>query len=119
MASNGQQSSEKATRNGINALQQAYSGVQRSKQDVDTTRGGLDNAFQGSDGSAYSQLLQAWDEKANVILRNLNDMITQLNNTLIQHSKVQGASNDAILASAKQSDSTFNTMMSSPGATGR
>jgi uncharacterized protein YukE len=110
MAGDGQQSNEQATRNGIQALESAFSGIMKSRQDVDGTRATLSSGYQGSDGGQFGQLLQQWDDQANVILKNLEDMIDKLNTSLQQHSKTQGSSNDAINQAYNQSDSVFHQL---------
>ncbi|MFC4508304.1 MULTISPECIES: hypothetical protein [Streptomyces] len=110
MASNGQQSSEQSTRNGVNALEEAFNGVWKIRGDVNSTRGGLEKAFGGGDGGAYGKLLHDWDEKVDIILRNLKGMIAQLNHTLVEHGKTQGSSNDAINQAYKASESAFSQL---------
>jgi uncharacterized protein YukE len=107
---NGQMSNEQATRNGIQALESAFTGIQKSRQDVDSTASTLASGYQGSDGAQYTQLLAQWDGQANIILKNLQDMINQLNTTLQQHGKTQGSSNDAINQAYSQADSIFDQL---------
>ncbi|KUJ41124.1 hypothetical protein ACWDR2_27695 [Streptomyces sp. NPDC003631] len=113
MAGDGQQSSEQATRNGIQALESAFSGIMKSRQDVDGTRATLSSGYQGSDGGQYGQLLQQWDEQVNVILRNLEDMVDKLNTSLVEHGKTQGSSNDAINQAYNSSDAVFHQLTGS------
>ncbi|TXC99884.1 WXG100 family type VII secretion target [Streptomyces sp. ISID311] len=111
MAGNGQQSSEQATRNGIQALESASNGITKSRQDVDSTRAGLARGYQGSDGAQYGQLLEQWDEQVSVILRNLQDMISKLNTSLTEHSKTQDSSNQAINQAVSKSASAFDSLI--------
>ncbi|MCX4402988.1 hypothetical protein ACFV8Z_25770 [Streptomyces sp. NPDC059837] len=113
MAGDGQQSSEQATRNGIQALESAFSGIMKARQDVDGTRATLSSGYQGSDGGQYGQLLQQWDDQVNVILRNLEDMVDKLNTSLVEHGKAQGSSNDAINQAYNASDSAFHQLTGS------
>ncbi|MFF7361759.1 hypothetical protein [Streptomyces sp. NPDC008125] len=106
----GQQSSEQSTRNGIQALESAFSGILKSRQDVDATRATLSSGYQGSDGGQFGQLLKQWDDQANVILRNLEDMVDKLNQSLAQHNKTQGSSNDSINQAYTQSQSAFDQL---------
>ncbi|MFI5998693.1 hypothetical protein ACIBAC_43500 [Streptomyces sp. NPDC051362] len=107
MASNGQQSTEQSTRNGINALEEAFNNVWKIRGDVHDTTGGLEKAYKGGDGESYRLLLADWDAKVDTILRNLREMINQLNTTLVEHGKTQGSSNDAINHAFKASEAAF------------
>ena len=42
-----QQSEEQATRNGVTALEQAFAGVQRCRQDVDNMKNTLSSGYAG------------------------------------------------------------------------
>ncbi|MEU6353674.1 hypothetical protein ABZ896_30830 [Streptomyces sp. NPDC047072] len=106
----GQQSSEQATRNGIQALESAFSGILKSRQDVDNTRATLSSGYQGSDGGQFGALLQAWDQQCDIILRNLNSMVEALNASLAQHNKSQGSSNEAINQAYSASQAAFNQL---------
>ncbi|MDX6356350.1 MAG: hypothetical protein QOF98_3253 [Streptomyces sp.] len=107
---NGQQSSETSTRNGIMALEQAYSGVQNSLRDVESTRNNLASNYMGSDGGRYGQLLDQWDDQVSIILKNLQDMIDKLNQSLAEHGKVQGSSNDSIDSAYSNSQAAFDAL---------
>ncbi|MFJ8613716.1 hypothetical protein ACIRH0_42060 [Streptomyces sp. NPDC093675] len=107
---NGQMSNEQATRNGIQALESAFTGVMRARSDVDSTRSGLAAGYGGSDGAQFGALLAQWDEQANVILKNLEDMITALNQSLQEHHLAQGSSNEAINNAFSKAESVFHTM---------
>ncbi|CAL9330967.1 hypothetical protein SUDANB6_00071 [Streptomyces sp. enrichment culture] len=105
-----QQSEERATRNGILALEQAFSGVQRCQQDVQTTSHTLASNYGGVDGGKYKKLLEQWDEHVDTILINLDRMIDELNGTLREHGLVQGSSNDAIDAEYSRSTQVFDEL---------
>ncbi|WP_432132935.1 hypothetical protein [Streptomyces tendae] len=105
-----QASNEQLTRNGIQALESAFTGVLRSRQDVDNMRVALAQGYQGSDGGAFGQLLQVWDEQVNVILKNLEEMVDKLNASLAQHGKQQGSSNDAINQAFQGSEAAFHAL---------
>jgi len=106
----GQQSSETSTRNGIMALEQAYTGVQNSLKDVESTRFNLASNYMGSDGGRYGQLLRQWEDQVEVILKNLQDMIDKLNQSLAEHGKVQGSSNDSIDSAYSNSQAAFDAL---------
>ncbi|MEH0422060.1 WXG100 family type VII secretion target [Streptomyces sp. B21-083] len=110
MAGNGQQSNEQATRNGIQALEAAFSGIMKSKQDVDQTRATLSSGYQGSDGGQFGSLLKQWDDQATSILRSLEDMVDKLNQSLSQHGKTQGSSNESINQAYSQSQAAFDQL---------
>ncbi|MDQ0765437.1 hypothetical protein [Streptomyces canus] len=110
MAGDGQRSSAQATRNGIHALESALTGITKSRQDVDSTRGDVARGYQGSDGGQFGQLLVKWDEQCGVIQRNLQDMIEKLNQSLIEHQQTQTAAGDAITQASGASDAAFQTL---------
>lgn len=111
MAANGmQQSEESATRNGVQALEMAFSGILKSRQDVENTKNNLMAHYKGSDGGAFRDLVTAWEEKADVILTNVQDMIDTLNQTLAEHGKQQGSANDSINQAYGQSDAVFDAL---------
>ncbi|ADI05032.1 hypothetical protein ACFV2X_23720 [Streptomyces sp. NPDC059679] len=111
MSANGmQQSEESATRNGIQALEMAFSGVMKCRQDVESTKSNLMTHYKGSDGGAFRDLVTSWEEKADVILTNVQDMIETLNQTLVEQGKQQGSSNEAINQAYSQSDAVFDTL---------
>ncbi|MFI2378269.1 hypothetical protein ACH5AO_24890 [Streptomyces sp. NPDC018964] len=111
MAVNGmQQSEESATRNGVQALEMAFTGIVKCRQDVEATKTNLMTAYKGSDGGAFRDLVTAWEEKADIILTNVQDMIDTLNQTLTEHGKQQGASVDAINREYAQSDAVFDQL---------
>ncbi|MFD9545713.1 hypothetical protein [Streptomyces sp. NPDC060022] len=109
-----QQSEEAATRNGIMSLEQAYSGVLKCQQDVQSTRHNLSSSYGGSDGGGYGKLLDQWDGNVDIILTNLDRMVDELNETLRSHNLVQGSSNDSIDAEFQRSTSVFDQL--NPGA---
>lgn len=106
----GQQSSETSTRNGIMALEQAYSSIQNSLRDVESTKNNLASNYMGSDGGKYGQLLDQWDDQVVVILNNLNDMIDKLNQSLAEHGKMQGSAHDAIDSAFSSSQAAFDAL---------
>lgn len=108
-----QRAEEQATRNGIQALEMAFSGVQSRRQDVENTKHGMIQALQGSDGGAFQKLLDSWDENAEIISKNLQDMINQLNETLRAQGMTQGSSNEAINQAYSQSQTIFDGLMGS------
>ncbi|MGW0855111.1 hypothetical protein [Streptomyces sp. NPDC002690] len=110
MAGNGQQSSEHATRNGIQALEMAFSGIFRSRQDVEATRHHLASGYRAEDGAAFGELIREWEGKVDTILRNLEGMIDKLNTSLSEHQKAQGSSREEINAAYKQSESVFDQL---------
>jgi len=111
VAANGtQQSQVQATKNGINALEQAFTGVTKSRQDVESTRQNLASGYRGSDGGAFGQLVNDWEEKCDVILGNLRDMVDKLNTTLSKQQQQQGSSNDQINQAYNQAQSVFNAL---------
>ncbi|MEV0850170.1 hypothetical protein AB0J21_30590 [Streptomyces sp. NPDC049954] len=105
-----QQSEERATRNGISALEQAFTGIQNSRQDVESTKWNMAQTLKGSDGKAYQDLLAQWDEQAEIISRNVRDMIDQLNETLTQQGLTQGSSHDSVDQAYHQSDAVFDAL---------
>jgi early secretory antigenic target protein ESAT-6 len=105
-----QKSEENATRNGIQALEMAYSGVLRCRQDVEATRFSLSTAYQGSDGGAFGKLIKEWEDQADIILQNVEDMVTALNATLAEHGLQQGSSNEAINAAYGKSTQVFDAL---------
>ncbi|MFF4172332.1 hypothetical protein [Streptomyces sp. NPDC001744] len=110
-----QRAEEQATRNGIQALEMAFSGVQSRRQDVENTKHGMMSALQGSDGGAFQKLLDSWDEHAEIISKNLQDMINTLNETLSAQGMTQGSSNEAINQAYSQSQTVFDNLMGSTG----
>jgi early secretory antigenic target protein ESAT-6 len=105
-----QQSAEHATRNGIQALEMANSGILRCRQDVEATRFNLSTAYKGSDGGAFGNLIKAWEEQADIILKNIEDMVTALNQTLAEKGVQQGSANDAINTAYGKSTQVFDTL---------
>ncbi|MGW1108809.1 hypothetical protein [Streptomyces sp. NPDC002540] len=113
MTVDGQRSSVKSTQNGIRALESALTGITKSRQDVDSTRGDLSRGYQGSDGGQFGQLLVRWDQQCGVIQRNLQDMIDKLTQSLTEHQKTQTAAGDAIAQASQASDSAFHALSGS------
>ncbi|MER5936922.1 hypothetical protein ABT121_06310 [Streptomyces sp. NPDC001928] len=104
------QQTEGDTRNGINALEQAFSAVQRSRQEVENTK--YQVGMGGSTGGKYQELLTKWDNQAEVISRNLKEMIDELNNTLRESGLTEGSTNDTVNQAYQQSQSVFDTLNS-------
>ncbi|MEU3185081.1 hypothetical protein ABZ707_12895 [Streptomyces sp. NPDC006923] len=105
-----QQSEARATQNGVNALEQAFTGIQNSRQDVENMKFNLASGLKGSDGKAYQDLLKQWDDQAEIISRNVREMIDTLNETLRQQGLTQGSSNEAINQAYSQSQSVFDAL---------
>ncbi|MBU6534596.1 hypothetical protein ACFUIW_08940 [Streptomyces sp. NPDC057245] len=103
-------SQENATRNGINALEQAFSGIQRSRQDVENTK--MDTGLGGAVGKDYWNLLQTWDEHAENISRSLRSMIEELNETLRSSGLTEGSSRESVNQEFHRSESVFNALNS-------
>ena len=59
-----QQSQVRATKNGVKALEQAFSGITKMKQDVESTRYNLASGYKGSDGQAFRDLVNYWEQQA-------------------------------------------------------
>jgi uncharacterized protein YukE len=111
VAANGmQQSSVSGTKNGINALEQAFTGITKIRQDVESTRFNLASGYKYEDGEAFQRLINGWEQQADVILGNLRDMIDKLNHTLASHQQVQGSNNDQINQAYNQSQSVFDAL---------
>ncbi|GGZ00851.1 hypothetical protein [Streptomyces poonensis] len=105
-----QQSEERATRNGVQALEQAFSGIQNCRQDVENMKHNLASGLKGSDGKAYQDLLKLWDDQAEVISTNVRDMIETLNETLRAQGLAQGSSNEAINQAYSGSQAIFDAL---------
>ena len=105
-----QQSEEGATRNGIMALQMAYSGVLTAQQHVQGTKGDLGLAYGGSDGGGFQRLLEQWDGHVDTILINLDRMVDELNETLREHGLAQGSSNEVINQQYDRSTAVFDEL---------
>ncbi|MFE4453474.1 hypothetical protein [Streptomyces sp. NPDC056796] len=101
---------EQATRNGIQALESAFTGVLRSRQDVEAMRNNLSAGYKGSDGGLFQQLIADWEGQAEKILRGLREVINSLNTTLTAMNENQGSSNEAINNAYKQSNDLFNQL---------
>ncbi|MFF2525166.1 hypothetical protein [Streptomyces liangshanensis] len=105
-----QQSEAQATRNGVQALEQAFTGIQNCRRDVENMKFNLSSGLKGTDGKAFQDLLKQWDDQAEVISRNVMSMVDTLNETLKQQGMVQGASNEAINQAYSQSQSVFDAL---------
>ncbi len=105
-----QQSEEQATRNGIMALEQAFTGVQRCQQDVQGTATNLSSNYGGADGGKFKSLLEQWDGHVDTILINLDRMVDELNGTLKEHGLVQGSSSESIDTEYSRSTAVFDEL---------
>ncbi|MCX2923772.1 hypothetical protein [Streptomyces sp. NEAU-W12] len=105
-----QQSEEQATRNGIMALEQAFNGVRRCQDDVQSTSHNLSANYGGVDGGKYKSLLEQWDSHVDTILINLDRMVDELNTTLTEHGLVQGSSSEIIDQAYSRSTAVFDEL---------
>ena len=105
-----QQSQVTATKNGINALEQAFSGITKIRQDVESTRHNLASGYKGSDGQKFGDLVNNWEQQCDIILKNLRDMVDKLNQTLTSQHQQQGSSNDQINQAYSQAQSVFDAL---------
>ncbi|MEU3557060.1 hypothetical protein [Streptomyces fragilis] len=105
-----QQSEEQATRNGIQALESAFTGVQNCRQDVENMKFNLASGLKGSDGKAFQDLLKLWDDQAEIISRNVREMVDTLNETLRVQGLTQGSNSEAINTSYTQSQAVFDAL---------
>lgn len=111
MANQGMRAAEEsATRNGIQALESAFSGILKCRQNVEDTKNTLMAHYKGSDGGQFTSLVTSWEEKCDVVLTNVQDMIDTLNQTLVENGRQQGSSNDAINQAYAQSDAVFDAL---------
>ncbi|MFB8775233.1 hypothetical protein [Streptomyces broussonetiae] len=105
-----QQSQAQATRNGIQALESAFTGVQNCRQDVENMKFNLASGLKGSDGKAFQDLLKLWDDQAEIISRNVRDMVDTLNETLRVQGMTQGSNNEAVNTAYHQSQAVFDAL---------
>ncbi|GAA0328624.1 hypothetical protein NE235_20350 [Actinoallomurus spadix] len=105
-----QQSQVRATQNGIKALEMAFSGITRIRQDVQSTRFNLAAGYQGKDGWSFQKLVESWEDQADIILRNLRDMVNKLNDTLTAQHQQQGSANDQINQGYQQAQAVFDAL---------
>ncbi|MBB5939704.1 hypothetical protein [Streptomyces zagrosensis] len=105
-----QQSEAGATQNGIQALEQAFTGVQNCRQDVENMKFNLASGLKGSVGKEYRDLLQQWDEQAEIISINVRDMVETLTETLRTQGHTETTSNDSIRQAYSQSQSVFDAL---------
>ncbi|MFE5923234.1 hypothetical protein [Streptomyces sp. NPDC056468] len=105
-----QQSEEQATRNGIMALEQAFTSIQSRQQDVQTTGQNLATGYGGADGGKFKQLLEQWDGHVDTILINLDRMVDELNGTLKEHGLMQGSASDSIDMEYSRSTAVFDEL---------
>jgi early secretory antigenic target protein ESAT-6 len=105
-----QQSEVRATKSGITALEMAFSGVTKCRQDVESTRTNLASGYKGSDGKSFQDLVTSWESQCDIVLKNLQDMIHTLDSTLASQHQQQGSSNDSVNQAYNQSVSVFDTL---------
>ncbi|MEU9397855.1 hypothetical protein AB0D86_48795 [Streptomyces sp. NPDC048324] len=112
MATPLQQSTTASTTAGINALHSAHQGIQRCKNDVDTTAGNLAVAYSANsaDGREFQNLLTQWDGQAQIILNKLQGLIDRLTQTLQTHNTTQSNNTDMIRTSTSTADSAYNQL---------
>ncbi|GAA2348829.1 WXG100 family type VII secretion target [Streptomyces sp. NPDC004959] len=108
-----QQSLASATQNGVTALDSAFNGVQNCRQDVENMKHNLSSGYAGSDGGAFQNLLDRWDQQAEIISKNLRDMITTLEETMRAQGIQQAQSNEAIQQQSNRADEIFNSLAGS------
>ncbi|MEK8145863.1 hypothetical protein NKH18_45385 [Streptomyces sp. M10(2022)] len=94
----------------MNALEMAFSGIQNSRQDVESMKFNLSSGYKGTDGGAFQELLRKWDSQAEIITRNVRDMIDTLNDTLKHQRHEQSANNDSVQQASNESESVFNAL---------
>ncbi|MFE1246557.1 hypothetical protein [Streptomyces sp. NPDC058735] len=109
----GQQSLASATQNGVTALEMAFTGVQKSRQDVENMKHNLSSGYAGSDGGAFQKLLDRWDAQAEIISGNLRDMITTLEETMRAQGIQQATANESIQQAYNRSEEIFNALAGS------
>ena len=105
-----QQSEEQSTRNGIMALEQAFTSIQQRQQDVQTTGQDLAASYGGADGGKFKQLLETWDGHVDTILINLDRMVDELNGTLSEHGLMQGTASESIDTEYSRSTAVFDEL---------
>ncbi|MEW2396092.1 hypothetical protein [Streptomyces sp. NPDC046862] len=101
---------ESATRNGIQALEVAFNGILKRREDVEGIKINLMTHYRGSDGGGFKGLVDAWDDKAEVIMTNLQAVIDELNETLRENGKQQGSANEQIEREYQESDRIFDAL---------
>ncbi|MFF9347599.1 hypothetical protein [Streptomyces sp. NPDC014734] len=105
-----QTSSQNENQKGYNALDQAKRGVTRAQDDVKTTMQGLINAYGGQDGGAFQQLLADWSGQVDLIVKNIGDMMRQLEETGVSQRTIQANTTD-LINSSKSSNDVFATVV--------
>lgn len=104
------QAEEQATRNGISALQEAFTEIEQHQQAVQSSAVDLANNYQGSDGGKFRNLMEAWDTHVDTILVNLDHMIDELNQSLTDQGLLQGSANDEIDQASSRSNAVFDEL---------
>lgn len=105
-----QKSSRSATVNGIKALDMALKGVDRIRKDVESTGATLRTNYRGVDGGKFSSLLAQWNQQADIISKNLAEVMDELNNTLRAHGETQRTTSDWVDASGSKSSAVFDAL---------
>ncbi|WP_328723113.1 hypothetical protein OHT52_28865 [Streptomyces sp. NBC_00247] len=105
-----QTSSQSENQKGYNALSTVQSGIKQSQEEVRTTMSGLMSAYGGQDGGAYQRLLADWTGQVDIITRNINQMMEQLQETGVLQRGLQGQNTETILTSNRSND-VFNQLI--------
>ncbi|MFF7365527.1 hypothetical protein [Streptomyces sp. NPDC008125] len=99
-----QTSSQSENQKGYNALSKGQSGIKQAQEEVRTTMSALTSAYGGQDGGAYQRLLADWSGQVDVITRNINQMMEQLQETGVLQQQLQGQTTETILTSNRSND---------------
>ncbi|MGW2841529.1 hypothetical protein ACWCWD_27505 [Streptomyces sp. NPDC001493] len=99
-----QTSSQSENQEGYNALSTVQSGIKQSQEEVRTTMSGLIHAYGGQDGGAYQRLLADWNGQVDIITRNINQMMEQLQETGVLQRGLQGQNTETIVTSSRSND---------------
>ncbi|MER5888280.1 hypothetical protein ABT160_31035 [Streptomyces sp. NPDC001941] len=105
-----QSSSQSENQKGHTALTQAKTQIQQSQQHVKDTMGGLARSYGGADGRAYQQLLSEWSGQVDIIVRNIDQMVTKLQETSAHQTNLQVNTGDQINYSLRNNNA-FNDLM--------
>lgn len=99
-----QTSSQSENQKGYHALSTVQSGIKQSQDEVRTTMNGLMAAYGGQDGGAYQRLLADWSGQVDIITKNINQMMEQLQETGVLQRGLQGRTTEAIQTSSRSND---------------
>ncbi|WP_251075627.1 hypothetical protein [Streptomyces sp. ISL-12] len=77
---------------------------------MQSTSGDLSTAYQGADGGKFQALLAEWDRLVDIIRKNMEQMIDELNNTLRDNQLMQSTATDAIDQQASRAPSVFDAL---------